>query len=253
MSETNDVATPVLPLSRLKRWHACDAQYARIAKFYPDGVPLTLVTALMLDVRGIDVLWAATHLLRRPERRQFMLFTLRQRKAALVALLNAEGLTEQAQRVAQLTFTTVGPSWARDGHLDVLRQAAVLAQVTQTSVLLERARTAVQELHPFWDDAYYAAVDAVEAVPEEEKKPVWWAQVRWIAETLSKRGVVGESLEPATERRMLPTSPGSLGWCGPVSVYMPQVIPQPDTWLGIPDDSEGDAAMLESEHDGQGM
>ena len=100
--------TKIITLERLERMKPCAEQYATVARMYPDGVPLTAAAIAALEAAGVDTMWAGLRLLTARQRREFVVFTLRQRQPALVTLFGRAGLPEQAAAIEALRLREFG-------------------------------------------------------------------------------------------------------------------------------------------------
>ena len=127
--------TKIITLERLERMKPCAEQYATVARMYPDGVPLTAAAIAALEPAGVDTMWAGLRLLTARQRREFVVFTLRQRQPALVTLFGRAGLPEQAAAIEALRLREFGDmpvaqevfAAARDAARDAARGAARVA------------------------------------------------------------------------------------------------------------------------------
>lgn len=134
----------IIPLARIRRSRPCPDQFARLKELYPAGVPLTLPVARRIQKRGCDVLWGLTHLLTKEKRREFVLFTLRQRQPHLVKLLRNAGLKEHATKIGALKFETFADAKAAAPILNAARAAAWNA--ARAAAWDEQIRWCVREL-----------------------------------------------------------------------------------------------------------
>ena len=176
-----DGVPSILSLARLKRWHPCLSDYTKVAAAYPDGVPLTAEAGLALRAAGVDVQWAALRLLTPQGRRDFVLFTLRQRQPHVVSLFRAAGDTATADAIAACKFET----WQDARAATPILEAA-------------RARASARALDSAWDSAGAAARAAARAAAwDAARASAWdsawdsaWAsatneQIEWIGARLS--------------------------------------------------------------------
>lgn len=94
-----------ITLRWLRRHGACDGWEPTFRELFPDGAPVTLEAALKGYEAGLDVVWVAVRLLRRPEQREFIIFTLRQRQPHIVTLFQRAGLAEHAAKIESIDWT----------------------------------------------------------------------------------------------------------------------------------------------------
>ena len=94
----------IVPMKTIASWRPCAGTLPALRKLYPDGIPLTLEAALNLHDKGFGVMWGLTHLLDTQQRRDLILFTLRQRQPHLVSILRKAALADQAEAIAALSF-----------------------------------------------------------------------------------------------------------------------------------------------------
>jgi hypothetical protein len=110
----------------LRRHQACeDGWQAIFADRWPEGAPVTLETALEAITAGIswaDVMWVAVRCLpSRRKRREFIIFTLRQRQPHLVTLFRQVKLNAHAKAIEALDWSDL------DKAVRVLAAAAAAA------------------------------------------------------------------------------------------------------------------------------
>lgn len=127
----------------LNRHRACKDGWVRpyhdvLLVRYPKGVPVTLEAALEAHEAGIswlDILWVALHQLRnRQDRRDFIIFTLRQRQPHLAMLFRRAGLNDHARAITSLDWSDLRRAQhilaaARDAAWAAARDAAFREQV----------------------------------------------------------------------------------------------------------------------------
>ena len=142
--------TKIITLERLERMKPCAEQYATVARMYPDGVPLTAAAIAALEAAGVDTMWAGLRLLTARQRREFVVFTLRQRQPALVTLFGRAGLPEQAAAIEALRLREFGDmpvaqevfAAARDAARGAARVAAWDAAWAESAASSVSARAA---------------------------------------------------------------------------------------------------------------
>ena len=117
--------------SWLVRQQACADQVAQFAKLWPEGMPLTRANALICHKAGLDVVWAACRLMSIAQRRELIVFTLKQRQSCLVTLFDRAGLASHAQAIAVLDFSDLteaervfDAAWAASDAAWAVRTAA---------------------------------------------------------------------------------------------------------------------------------
>lgn len=162
------VKTPKISLKRIQRWQPCYDQYERVAQLYPDGVPLSRETALVLHEAGLDVIWGLVRLMTRRQRQEFILFTLRLRQPYLVTLFRRANHGEQAKDIAALRFENIGQAKAAGPILGAAGAVARVARVAGNAAgAVARAARVAEEV------AAEAAWDAGEA--DENAAEAAWA------------------------------------------------------------------------------
>jgi len=121
---------------------------------------------------GLDVIWAACHMMTKEQRQEFILFTVRQRQPHLVELFTSIGLKEHATQIKNLRFDT---SKEAQAAIPILNAARAAARDTMGA-----ARTATDARDAAWDDwdtawaAWTAArnswgiLDATDAAREQQ-------------------------------------------------------------------------------------
>src|SRR3990167_9799184 len=107
----------IIPLARIKRMKPCGYQdntgdYGVLMRLYPNGVPLTARAALAIQEAGGDVLWGLVRLMTKPQRQDFILYSLRLRQPWLIKLFRKAGLPQHARALAKLRFDTVADAQA---------------------------------------------------------------------------------------------------------------------------------------------
>ena len=96
----------------LREHGACEDQVQLFNRLYPRGTKVTVKAARKACERGLDVIWAASHLMDMGQRRDFIRFTLRQRQKPLVKLFRSAGLEEHATAIEGLDWTDLGAAEA---------------------------------------------------------------------------------------------------------------------------------------------
>ena len=135
---------------------ACRDQVDRFSGLYPKGMPLTAENVWACHKAGLDVIWAACHLMTKAQRQTFILYTLRQRQPHLVSLLARAGLKKQSVQIKSLKFDTVADATA-----------------------------AIPVLNAAWAAAWDAAWDAAYAA----RDAAWEQQIEWcIAQLIKPHG-----------------------------------------------------------------
>jgi len=88
----------------LERNRACRGQVDTFSALFPEGMPLTRENVATCHKANLDIVWAACHLMAKTQRRDFIIFTLKQRQPHIVDLFKQVGLHDHAEKIKALTF-----------------------------------------------------------------------------------------------------------------------------------------------------
>ena len=183
-----------ITLRWLRRHGACDGWEPKFRELFPDGAPITLDAALKAQEADLDVLWVAVRLLRPIERRDFIIFTLRQRQPHIANLFRRIGIAEHATKVEAIDWTDLKEAkQVLDAAWDATRAAAWDAAWDATRAATwdaawdaTRAATWDATRAAAWDATWAAAWDATWAAARDAAIK---EQLEWIAEKLGLREV----------------------------------------------------------------
>ena len=186
-----------ITLRWLRRHGACDGWEPKFRELFPDGAPITLEADL-------DVLWVAVRLLRPIERRDFIIFTLRQRQPHIANLFRRIGIAEHATKVEAIDWTDLKEAkQVLDAAWDATRAAAWDATRAATwdaawDAALEASCEATRDAA--WDSAFDASWAAARDATWAAAWAATWAAARDATWAAARDAAIKEQLEWIAEK-----------------------------------------------------
>src|SRR3972149_815693 len=170
-----------ITLAWLRRHGACDGWHKTFQALFPRGAPLTREAAFKAHDAGLDVLWVGIALLTADERREFIVFTLKQRQPHLVSLFREAHLGGHAEAIAAI-------DWGNLSDAKVVLTAARNAAWDGAWAAAWAADAARAARDAAWDAASDAAWDAAAWAAGGARHAFTKQQIHWIADALGLEG-----------------------------------------------------------------
>jgi len=180
---------PILTLARIRRYKPCERDMQIVANAYPDGVPMTAEAGKALRASGVDVLWLALRLLKPQGRRDFILFTLRQRQPHTVSLFRKAGDDATADAIAALRFDTWRDAKAATPVLEAARASA------WTSASASASASA-------WTSAWASAWDSARGSAKGSARDSAWTSARGSARDSAWASARGSARDSAWDEQI---------------------------------------------------
>jgi hypothetical protein len=188
--------TKAITAEWLREQRACEAQLEIFQRVFPNGSDLTEADLDKAITAGLDRLWSLLRLADGALRREFLVFTLRQRHPNIVALFERAGFKEHAAAIAGIDWADLtraqeilNAAWA--AARDAAR-AAAWAAAWDAARAAARAAAWAAAWDAAWDAARAAAWDAARAAAWAAARDAAWdaayrEQCLWLIERLTER------------------------------------------------------------------